>query len=367
MIRLDTLRLAEFKSHAAQSFQFATKLNSLVGLNGVGKTNILDAIHLLCLTKSHFSMPDNALIKHGADYFRVEGIFTKKIDEKQESTEKIVVKMAARKRKVIERNNVAYTRAAEHIGLLPTVMLSPDDPYLLLDGGSEERRNFLDKAISQSNHAYLQALITYQKIIEQRNALLKQANEQGIAPNRSLLSVYNEQLIAPVSLLYTCRKAWMLQFTPIFQTYYTAISGGNEAVSCVYESQLHEKSYFELLEQSYAKDCVLGRSTAGIHKDDLVFYINEYPLKRYASQGQMKSYILALKLAQSECLRCDTGIAPILLLDDIFDKLDAKRVQHLLTLLHAPNFGQLFVTDTDTNRIAAIAHTITSDFRQFVL
>lgn len=361
MIVLKNLHVTEFKNHAAASFEFASKLNSLVGLNGVGKTNILDAIHVLCLTKSHFMLPDAALMRHGADFFRVEGFF-----EKNEHREIIVAKMAVGKRKTITRNGAAYTRAAEHIGLLPTVMLSPDDPYLLLDG-SEERRSFLDKSISQGNPIYLQHLTTYQKLIEQRNAFLKAAIEQGVAPNMALLAVYNTQLLAPAAYIYSCRKAFTTDFTPIFQGYYAAISGEKEAVSCVYESQFHEKEFSALLEETYRKDCVLGRTTTGTHKDDLVFFINDFPLKRYASQGQLKSYILALKLAQSECLRRETGFAPILLLDDIFDKLDAKRVAHLLKLLHQPNFGQLFVTDTDPKRVASIAQSITTDFKQFEL
>ncbi len=353
---LQTLQLVHFKNYAQAQFQFATKLNILVGDNGMGKTNVLDAIHTLCLTKSHFGIPDKQLIQHDADFFRLDGIF-----HKNGNTEHIVVKQAATKKKVLEQNGVPYTRLSEHIGLLPVVMLTPDDPYQLLDA-SEDRRRLIDLSIVQYNSAYTQDLTAYNKVLEQRNALLKQ-NLQGKIPaiDPTLIEIYDHELTRRADAIHAARAEWIAEVLPLFGVYYNKIAQINEGVGLVYSSSLATQNLYDDLQRTRARDFALGRTTVGIHKDDLLFTLRGQPIKRYASQGQLKSFVLALHLAAAEHLHQKTSVMPILLLDDIFDKLDPQRIKNLLTLLHESNFGQLFVTDTDPlrllNAVAAIDNT----------
>jgi DNA replication and repair protein RecF len=383
LYHLKNLRLRQFKNHAASDFEFAPKLNCFVGDNGMGKTNVLDAIFFTCLTKSYSGLSDAALIQHDTDFFRIDATFEHKNDEQnnegqaqgtaptEENNEPqsapsviITIKQPQKKKKTIENNGRIYERIAEHIGQYTVVMLSPDDPYTLMDG-SEERRRFIDTAIAQTTPAYLQQLSLYNKVLEQRNALLKAALQSKTSPNAALMEVYDAQLVAPANFVFEQRKIWLAQFLPIFQTYYTAIAKDRETVACHYESALMTTDIATLLAQNYQRDCFLGRTTGGVHKDDIQLIINDLQLKKYASQGQLKSYTLALKLAQAEYIRATTQQPPILLLDDIFDKLDHQRVLHLLELLHQPNFGQLFITDTDKARILRLTADFGQDFRVF--
>ena len=399
---LKTLRLQQFKNHTNTDFSFAEKLNCLVGDNGMGKTNVLDAIFFTCLTKSYSGLSDAALIQHNTDFFRIDAHFdnnnNENFDNKNETnfdnnkgfhnknerdfdnknddfdnnnahfnTEKntkITIKQPQKKKKTIEHNGTPYERMTEHIGRYTVVMLSPDDPYTLMEG-SEERRRFIDTTIAQINPTYLQKLSQYNKVLDQRNALLKQALLQKTSPDVTLLEVYDAQLNAPANFVFEARKAWLVEFLPIFQTYYDAISNERETVGCRYESGLHTQPFADILAQNYSRDCLLGRTTGGVHKDDIQLLINDLQLKKYASQGQLKSFTLALKLAQAEYIRSTTQQAPILLLDDIFDKLDHNRVVHLLKLLHQTNFGQLFITDTDKNRILRLTAEFGDGFRVF--
>lgn len=357
-MHLQTLKLTQFKNYENQTFDFSEQLNCLVGKNGMGKTNILDAIHYLCLCKSHFSIPDRLIVKHEEAFFRIEGIFRK--DKK----EQIVCKYDKRK-KVIERNKVTYTKLAEHIGLLPVIMITPDDTLLITEG-SENRRRFMDLLLVQSDAQYLLHLMNYNKLLQQRNAFLKQhAHPQDI--DLTLLAIYDKQMIVPAAYIHTKRKQFCAKLQPIFKEYYQMIAGANEQVDFSYQSPLAANSLQELFEQSREKDSWLQRTTQGVHKDDMKLSIDGYAVKKFASQGQLKSYLLALKLGQYELLRQEIGAAPLLLLDDIFDKLDSSRVQHLLQLLIQKKFGQLFITDTHPDRIAAIATQLGSSYKQFAI
>lgn len=359
ILHLQTLKLTNFKNYEAQTLQLSAKLNTFVGKNGMGKTNLLDAIYYLCMCKSHFGINDRFVVRHGASFFRLEGIFLK--NEKKET---IVGKVIPRKRKEVERNKLVYKRLADHIGFIPVVMIAPDDTQLAKEG-SEERRRFLDNTICQMDAIYLQKLIKYNKILAQRNKLLKQFGEASVF-DPLLIESYDQQLTEPAT--YICKKRQEIAklFVPIFKQYYGVISGHQEEVSCIYQSKLIDTDFKTLLRQQREKDRILQRTTIGIHRDDLIFSINGFSAKRLASQGQLKSFILALKLAQYELLRQQKGVTPLLLLDDIFDKLDASRVEHLLELLiEQKEFGQVFITDTHKDRIMKIVTGFGTDFRQF--
>lgn len=355
---LERIALANFKNYENQKLDFSTRLNCLVGNNGMGKTNLLDAIYYLCMAKSHFNLADTAITRHDENFFRLEGHFIL-----QEKKEKIVAKVMPRKLKELERNDVAYSKLAEHIGLLPVVFIGPDDIQLIREG-SEERRRFLDNTLSQLDQRYLYELITYNKVLQQRNALLKSLAERS-GGSMSLLDVYDEQLIDPALYVLEQRAVFTQKFTAIFQSTHQYITGRKEAVQLSYESQLLENDLEDLLKQSRQKDLALQRTTKGVHRDDLVFSLGEHPLKKYGSQGQLKSFLLALKLAQYEMLRQNKGVSPILLLDDLFDKLDAQRVTHLIRLLTEGQFGQIFITDTHETRIAEIVEQFGVDYRRF--
>lgn len=362
---LDTLILTNFKNYATQRLTFSEQLNCFVGLNGMGKTNLLDAIYYLCLCKSNFLSSDTDVVLWGGDFMRLEGDFIK-----NGRREKIVAKVQPRKKKTIERNGVTYAGLSEHIGFLPVVFFAPDDT-LLAKEGSEERRRFLDMALSQIDKQYLSNLIFYNKILEQRNAHLKKLG--GVeGHDEKLISIYDTQLLTPARYIHEKRKDFIVLLTPIFNDLYKKIADAQEEVGIQYDSQLLTNDLKDLLVKNREKDRILQRTTAGIHRDDLIFTMDEKPLKKFGSQGQLKSYILALKLAQHEILAqsvlAETGEQkdmPILLLDDIFDKLDEKRVANLLQLLVNQPFGQIFMTDTHKERIENIVKNVAVPYKIF--
>jgi DNA replication and repair protein RecF len=362
---LDKLILTNFKNYASQSLNFSARLNCFVGLNGMGKTNLLDAIYYLCLCKSNFLGSDVDVVLRGGDFMRLEGDFIK-----NGRLEKIVAKVQPRKKKIIERNGVSYAGLSDHIGFLPVVFFAPDDT-LLAKEGSEERRRFLDMALSQIDNQYLTNLIFYNKILEQRNAhLKKQGGAEGL--DEKLIAIYDTQLLIPARYIHEKRKDFTVLLTPIFNELYKKIADAHEEVGIQYESQLLTNDLKDLLLKYREKDRILQRTTSGIHRDDLVFTMDEKPLKKFGSQGQLKSFILALKLAQHEILAqnflLETGEKkdmPILLLDDIFDKLDEKRVENLLQLLVNQPYGQIFMTDTHKERIENIVKNVVVPFKIF--
>lgn len=358
-VTLDKIQLTNFKNYPQQTVECSPQLNCLVGRNGMGKTNFLDAIYYLCMTKSHFSVPDTNIICHGENFFRLEGHFQTDIPLH------IVAKYQLRKRKVFECNRIPYDKLSEHVGCLPVVLIAPDDTQLATEG-SETRRKFMDNTLSQIDQQYLNRLILYTKLLKQRNALLKKmAEEKSWKP--SLLEVYDQQMAPPAKFILEKRKDFARLLTPVFQIMHKYICQEQESVQLDYHSPVLEKDFITALRENREKDRILQRTTTGIHRDDLVFRIEEHPLKRFASQGQLKSYILALKLSQFEILRKNKEYTPILLLDDIFDKLDQGRVTQLLELIIQGNFGQVFVTDTHPDRVSNIARQFGPEQIQFTV
>ncbi len=357
---IQKIKLTNFKNYESQTVDFSTKVNCIVGLNGMGKTNMLDAIYYLCMCKSHFGVSDSYIKKHKEPFFRVEGHFKKGSKNYQ-----TVAKVIPKEKKTFELNKVPYDTLAEHIGLFPVVMITPFDVELALEG-SEVRRKFLDNTLSQLDSTYLKALIQYNRLLKQRNATLKQFGENRKVEH-SLLDIFDEQMEAPAVLIHEKRKAFSDLFIPIFQEFYKIISNDQESVNYTYRSHLNDNTLVDLLKENRQKDIILQRSTIGIHKDDLIFKIEDFPLKKYASQGQTKSFILALKLAQYELLRKQKDCSPLLLLDDIFDKLDKQRVTQLLQLLFEKDFGQIFFSDTHENRLSDILTNFNKDFKRFIL
>lgn len=359
-MHLEKLILTNFKNYELQSVQFSDRINCLVGFNGMGKTNLLDAIYYICMGKSYFNSPDSAIVKKGTDFFRLEA-HVQTVARK----EKIVAKIIPRKKKVFEHNDVPYQKLSEHIGLIPIVIVAPDDTDLIHDG-SEIRRKFLDNTLSQLDPQYLQELITYNKILQQRNAALKQFAELQQF-NHALIQTYDQQLDGPAQFIFKKRESFLQKYSPILIEMHKFISGKSEIVNLNYRSDLENKNFASLLRDQIEKDRILTRTTKGIHKDELVFTIDGYPMKRFGSQGQLKTFILALKLAQYEILKLEKKIKPILLLDDIFDKLDRKRVRHLLELLTNGDFGQIFITDTHHSRVEEIIQKFASNYIKFTI
>lgn len=356
-LQIQTLKLTHFKSYAAQTLSFSPGLNCLVGRNGAGKTNILDAIHFLCLTKSHRNLPDKNLVQHGAPFFRVEGHFLS-----EGKARKIVFKMPADKRKELEVDGTPIPRMADHVGKFPTVMIAPDDVSLVQEG-SEERRRYLDSTLSQISPEYLHNLMIFNALLKQRNAQLKAFGEQRrFEP--LLLEAIDRQMIAPARVLHHQRAAMVQQIQPLVNELYGAIAGQRETATFTFSSDWPESdNYQELLTANQERDRYSERTAAGPHRDDLEFLLDDMPVKKFASQGQLKSFLLALRLAQYEYLRERTGATPILLLDDIFDKLDASRVKQLVALLQERKVGQVFITDTQRNRIEEVIASVYTDYQ----
>lgn len=346
---LKELHIANFKNYVQSKITFCGKLNLTVGHNGAGKTNLLDAIYYLCFCKSYFSSNELQNIRHEQNYFRLDGVF-EMLQSKE--TENITAKIATHRKKSILRNDIAYKKLSEHIGLLPLVFVAPDDMQLI-KGSSEGRRKLMDGTLSQLNQSYLNALIRYNKILQQRNSLLKQFHERRNF-NPTLLETYDQQLIPLANHIHENRVAQTALLLPLLQEYYERISAGKEEVNCRYKSALNKQTFADLLRKNLPYDRAAQRTTEGIHRDDWVFEINGFPLKKYGSQGQQKSFLIALKLAIYQLIRRHKNMLPILLLDDIFDKLDEMRTTQLIETVMGEQFGQIFISDTQLERMRQI-------------
>ncbi|UOX32267.1 DNA replication and repair protein RecF [Flavobacterium sediminilitoris] len=340
---LQHLTLLNYKNISTQSFDFDSKINCFVGKNGIGKTNILDAIYHLAYGKSYFNPLASQNIKHDEDFFLIDAIFNK-----NEQEEKISCSLKRGQKKIIKRNNKIYEKLSEHIGFVPLVIISPSDTDLIVEG-SETRRKFIDSVISTLDNKYLNELIQYQKLIAQRNALLKYFALNQIF-DKDNLAIYDDQLEPLGKIIFEKRKHFLDQFIPIFQKYYTIISSEAETVQLIYQSQLFISDLTTLFKQNLNKDRALQYTSTGIHKDDLSFEIDNFPIKKFGSQGQQKSFLIALKLAQFEFIKEQSGELPILLFDDIFDKLDESRVSKIVTMVNDAVFGQIFISDTHAER-----------------
>ncbi len=353
---LKSLSLINYKNFESINFEFDDKINCLVGNNGVGKTNILDAIYHLSFGKSYFNPITSQNIRHNSDFFVVDGFY-----EKEGREEKVIVSAKKGQKKVIKRNGKVYDTFSEHIGFLPLVIISPADRDLITEG-SDTRRKFIDGVISQSDQNYLTVLLKYSKLVSQRNALLKYFAVNNTFDSTQL-EIYNQQLHDHGSVIYKKRAEFLEIFIPIFEDRYRAISSGEEKVSLSYQSKLSEKDLLTLLEENLAKDRMLQYTSVGVHKDDLSFEIEGYPIKKFGSQGQQKSFLIALKLAQFDFIKKQSKVNPILLLDDIFDKLDEKRVEHIIKLVDDQNFGQLFISDTHAERTEEVVKKISQSYK----
>jgi len=355
---LKKLTLTNFKNYELNELEFSPKINCFVGNNGVGKTNILDAIHYMSLTKSFFNNTDSISIRHGEDYFIIQGTFVRDGEE-----DSIYCAFQKQKHKLLKRNGKEYQTLSDHVGRYPVVMISPADSALITEG-SEERRRFLNKIISQYNSEYLDSVLRYSKALQQRNKLLKDIKSTGRFDGEAL-SIWDAQLVKYGNYIFSERNILVNELIQVFQEYYAMISNGKEQVKLEYHSHLSEGNFSEALINSVTKDRFLEYTTIGIHKDDLLLDMNDYAVKALGSQGQQKSYLVALKLAKFDYIKRKAGFSPILLLDDIFDKFDAARVEQIIKLVGNHRFGQIFITDTHQSRLQDILFSHNVDFKLF--
>lgn len=353
---LKKISLFNYKNFSEATFEFDTKINCFVGKNGIGKTNILDAIYHLANGKSYFNPLAVQNIKHNEEFFVVDGEF-----EKNDRSEQIVCSLKKGQKKILKRNGKLYEKFSDHIGFIPLVIISPADRDLITEG-SETRRKFIDSVISQLDNQYLQQLIQYQKTVAQRNALLKYFALNHVFEKDTLI-IYNEQLNELGQSIFEKRKDFLEKFIPIFNNYYKEISNGSETVQLVYQSDLSEKNTLALLEENLSKDRALQYTSVGVHKDDLSFEIDNHPIKKFGSQGQQKSFLIALKLAQFDFVKKQSGEKPILLFDDIFDKLDEFRVAKIVSMVNNDEFGQLFISDTHAERTENIVKSTHQSYK----
>lgn len=354
---LTHLSCINYRNIVQCDLNFSDKFNCFVGANGMGKTNLLDAIYYLSFTKSHLGNIDSQLIRHEADYFMISGDYVRK-----GQPEMITASVKRRTKKQFRRNKKEYQRMADHIGFLPAVLVAPSDQDLIAEG-SDERRRFMDMVISQYDVQYLNALVRYNQALQNRNSLLKQTdNVDGV-----MFEVVERQMSNEAEYIYHRRTEFIESFIPIFSKFYAAVAGENEEVSLVYSSHLQKGNLATLLLECRERDLAIGYSTRGIHKDDIDMLLYGYPIKRTGSQGQNKTYLIALKLAQYVYLKKIVGLSPILLLDDIFDRLDAQRVAKIVEIVSSPEFGQIFITDTNRNHIDALISQFDTPSSVFVV
>lgn len=359
-MHLKKLSIVNFKNYSDAELLLCDKINCFVGNNGVGKTNLLDAIYYLSLCKSFFNNIDSQNIKHDLDFALIQGLFIK-----SENEEEIYCGIQRNKRKIFKRNKKEYNKLADHIGLFPLVMISPSDNSLIMEGG-EERRRFINSVIAQYDKNYIENLMQYNRALAQRNKLLKElSDKQGY--DQDALGVWDDHLIFYGEKIFIARGEFIKNLQPVFKEYYNFISSGQEDVSLVYESQLMHNDMKSLLAGSIRKDLYLQYTTTGIHKDDLQMNLNNYLIKKTGSQGQQKTYQVALKLAKFEFIRKKSGISPILLLDDIFDKFDSLRVEQIIRLVINEEFGQIFITDTNEEHLSRILQRLNSEHKVFII
>ena len=350
---LEKLSLINYKNIRAANLELSPKINCLIGQNGVGKTNVLDAIYFLSFCHSASNPIDSQVITHGEGFFLIEGTYQDDLC--------ISCGMKRGTKKHFKRNKKDYKRLSEHIGLIPLVMVSPSDT-VLLEGGSEERRRLMDVVISQYDRGYIEAMNRYNKALQQRNTMLKQEEE----PDVEVLSLWEEQMAIEGERIYASRDAFVKALTPVFQRYYETISGHREQVEMTYISHCQRGPLLEVIQRDRQKDRIMGYSLHGVHRDDLVFSLGGHPLKREGSQGQHKTFVIALKLAQFDFLkRTNNQTTPLLLLDDIFDTLDADRVEQNVKLVASDEFGQIFITDTNRDHLDQILSRTSHDYQIF--
>jgi DNA replication and repair protein RecF len=357
-VYLKNLSILQYKNLEEIDYQLDHKINCFVGQNGVGKTNVLDAIYHLAFGKSYFNPLALQNIMHDKDFYVIDGIF-----DKDERTEQIICSLKKGNKKTLKRNGKIYDKIADHVGLIPLVMISPSDQDLIAEGG-ETRRRFLDNVISQLDPKYLQFLINYHKVLAQRNALLKYFALNRVF-DESNLEIYDLQLHEYGAYIFKKRQEFVTQFLPIFTHFHQEISNSKEQVTILYHSDLQNKNTLEILQENLQKDRILQYTSVGIHKDDLQFTINFYPIKKFGSQGQQKSFLIALKLAQFESIKQISHQKPILLFDDIFDKLDAERVEKIIQMINNETFGQIFISDTHAERTKNLVAAVHQSYKIF--
>lgn len=354
-MRLNSLSILNYKNINEAELIFSPGINCFIGDNGMGKTNLLDAIYYLSFCKSHSNPIDSQNILHESEFFLLQGKYI--VDDNEEE---IYCGMKRKQKKQFKRNKKEYERISDHIGLLPLVLVSPDDAVLISEG-SDERRKFVDGVISQNNKLYLQTLLQYNNALKQRNALLK----SEINADETLFEIWEEQMLNFGTYIFEQRKIFIEEFVPLFRHIYHSISGGNEQVSLTYRSQHENKDIRGAMVSTRERDKLLGYSTQGIHKDELEMLLDDYPIKRVGSQGQNKTYLISLKLAQFDFLKRAHNFSPLLLLDDIFDKLDSKRVKEIIRLVSGETFGQIFITDTNREHLDELLSQLQQSARIF--
>lgn len=357
---LKKISLFNYKNFSEATFEFDSKVNCFVGKNGIGKTNVLDAIYHLSYGKSYFNPLAVQNIKHGEEFFVIDGDF-----DKADRSEQVLCSLKKGQKKILKRNGKEYEKLSEHIGFIPLVIISPSDRDLITEG-SETRRKFIDSVISQLDSHYLHNLIQYQKVVVQRNALLKYFAINRVF-DKETLEIYNEQLNSLGQPIFEKRKKFLADFIPIFNKHHHAITDAAESVQLVYQSDLNDTDFLLLLQNTFDRDKVLQYTSAGVHKDDLLFEIDNHPIKKFGSQGQQKSFLIALKLAQFDFVKKRSGQKPILLFDDIFDKLDETRVGKIVEMVNNDDFGQLFISDTHSERTEAIIKMTHQSYKMFHL
>lgn len=358
---LQKISIVNYKNIREASLELSPKINCLIGHNGAGKTNLLDAIYFLSFCRSAFYHQDSLAITHGQEFFVLEGEYSDDTDNANVDVEKIYCGLKRGTKKRFKRNGKEYKRLSQHIGLIPVIMVSPSDS-ILVEGGSEERRRLMDMVIAQYNPMYIDDLANYNKALQQRNALLKQEQE----PDTSLMEILEMQMAETGERIYTQRQQYVEQMSPVLSEIYRKISGDKETVELNYVSHCQRGPLFDVISRDRYKDRAVGYSLHGIHRDDLEMYINGYPIRREGSQGQTKSFVIALKIAQFDFLRrTHSNTTPLLLLDDVFDKLDASRVERIIDMVAGEGYGQIFITDTNRDHLDKILQRSEGDYKIF--
>ena len=346
---LEKIVISDFRNIELQELEFSPNINCISGNNGEGKTNLLDAVYYLSMTKSAFASSDKFTFRHGTEEFSIAGTYRME----NGLSSRFAMKMTAKGDKKIKRDEKPYNKVSEHVGVLPVVMVSPADISMVSESG-EERRKFVNAVLSQMDHEYLVALQQYNRLLQQRNKMLKDMN-----PDRSLLEVIDMRMAALADPIYRARKQFVDDLKPIVSEYYRLVSGGSEEVDITYETELDKAPLDQLLAASYDRDRALRYTSSGLQRDDFSFSMNGWPLRRHGSQGQQKSFLVSLKFAQYEIMKRSYGFAPLLLLDDVFDKLDMGRISNLLQMVSGKDFGQIFITDSNKVRMSGIVDALT--------